>query len=414
MKKLLFFIAALSITLPLWAENKPEYSYADPEWEGLEEEFTEEEDPRVKDRSFELGLAGIRFGFGNNVLGVGEIFSETLILDLDKLDDGLRASINLDVVPLYFRVNRDNNKWGFGLDLGRVTVYGNLDISGNLLKFKETDGDEFGVGAAAFVDIGIPVFFHIDKLNGFKVSVRPAGFFPVAYMVPDMKYSYKKSGDGSIIAVDYTAKLYTPMSLDPDSNQSMDFSMGVDFSAGVEYPLYNWIDLGVDITNIPLVPGSLNQYMLAGGSVSLDSGKVKFDGDILEDALDTGDDADTKYGTDKKYILRPFKMVFYANYRPLDKEALTLIPRLGFSLNPVYTSLASLEIGANVRYDLNNRFIAAFGINHEDRMWKNSLDLILNLRAFEFDIGVSMQSPGFLKSWQFAGFGLDFGLKFGW
>jgi hypothetical protein len=377
----------------------------------LEKESPKRKKTRLKNRGFELGLAGIRLGFGNNVLGVGEIFTDTLVLDLDKLDDGLKINMGLDVTPLYFRVNRDN-KWGFGLDLGRVTAYGNLDFSGNLLRFNRTEGDEFGVGAAAFVDVGIPVFFHINKLKGFKINVRLAGYIPVVYMTPDMKYSYEESGSGSIIALDYTAKLYTIESLNPDSNQNLDFFMGVDFSAGVEYPLYSWIDLGVDIINIPLVPGSLNQYMLAGGGISLNSGKVKFDGDILEDALNTQDS--TKYGTDKKYILRPFKTVFYANYRPLDKESLTLIPRLGFSINHVYTTPASLEIGANVRYDINNRFIAALGVNYEDRMWKNSIDLVLNLRAFELDIGASMQAPGFLKSWQLAGYGLNFGLKFGW
>jgi len=415
MKKLLFFVvAALSITLPLRAENEkiPEDAPPAAEGEGMEEEAAVHKKSRLKDRGFELGLAGIRFGVGNNVLGIGEIFSETLVLDLDELGDGLKADMNLDINPLYFRVNRD--KWGFGLDLGRVTAYGNLDISGNLLKLRKISDDEFGVGAAAFVDIGIPVFFHLNKFNGFKITIRPAGFIPIAYMTPDVRYSSKESADGSTIEVDYTAKLYTVSSLNPDSSQSMDFSMGVDFSTGVEYPLYDWLDLGVDIINIPLIPGSLSQYMEVGGGITLDAGKVKFNGDVLEDVLNTGDDTDAKYGSDRKYILRPFKMVFYSNYRPLHKEMLTLIPRLGFAFNPVYTTLASLEAGANVRYDLNNRFIAAFGINYEDRMWKNSLDFAVNFRAFELDIGASMQSPSFLKSWQFTGFGLDFGLKFGW
>jgi hypothetical protein len=406
-KRVLLLIAVLTFTLPLWAEDISQNS-------GLEEESTKPKNSRVVNSGFELGLAGIRFGFGNNVLGVGKIFTDTLIIDLDKLDGDFKADMGLDVTPLYFRVNRDSNTWGYGLDLARATAYGNLDISGNLLKLKKTDGDEFGVGAAAFVDIGIPVFFHINKFNGFRVKVRPAGYIPVAYMTPDVKYSYKDSNDGSIIVLDYAAKLYTAVSLDPDSDSGLDFSMGADFSAGVEYPLFSWIDLGVDIINIPLIPGSLNQYMLMKGGITFDSGKVKFDGDILEDASQTQDDTGKKYGTDKKYILRPFKMVFYANYRPPDKELITLIPRLGFAINPVYATPASVEAGANARFDLSNWFTSTLGINYEDRMWKNSIDLAFNWRSFGFNIGVSMQSPGFVKSWLLAGFGINFGLKFGW
>jgi hypothetical protein len=328
---------------------------------------------------------------------------------MDKLANGLRADMKLDIRPLYFSVNH-KDEWGFGLDIGRITAFGNLDVSGNVLGFKKTDGenDKFGVGAAAFVEVGVPVFFHINKLNGFKVKIRPAGYVPVIYLEPDFNYSHTESR----IELGFAFQLYAPMSLDPDSDGSLDFSLGFDFSAGVEYPLLSRLDLGVDFINIPLVPGSLSQYMRMKDGMAFDSNEIG-SGSDPGDVLEMGS-TEPVYGAEKKTILRPFKTVFYANYRPLDKEIITIIPRIGFAINPLYAKPASLEAGADARFDLNNMLIGTLGINYGDRVWKNSLDFAFNLRAFEFDIGVSMQSPDFVKSWQLAGLGINLGFKFGW
>ena len=89
-------------------------------------------------------------------------------------------------------------------------------------------------------------------------------------------------------------------------------------------------------------------------------------------------------------------------------------PRLGFSINPVFASMASVEAGVKVSCDLKNIFIATLGFGYEDQMWKNGIDLSLNLRAFQLDLGIAMHSQSFLKSWQAAGVGVNVGLKFGW
>jgi hypothetical protein len=53
-------------------------------------------------------------------------------------------------------------------------------------------------------------------------------------------------------------------------------------------------------------------------------------------------------------------------------------------------------------------------MGYEDRLWKNSIDFALNLRAFELDFGFDMRSQDFLKSWTAAGLDAFVGLKFGW
>jgi hypothetical protein len=108
-------------------------------------------------------------------------------------------------------------------------------------------------------------------------------------------------------------------------------------------------------------------------------------------------------------------MLFYAKYQPFEATPwFSLIPSLGFSLNPLFAQLGSVEGGLSARINLSNLFIATIGINYNDRRWKNSIDLILNLRAFELDFGISFQSFDFAKSFQGAGFGVAIGLKFGW
>jgi hypothetical protein len=107
-------------------------------------------------------------------------------------------------------------------------------------------------------------------------------------------------------------------------------------------------------------------------------------------------------------------MLFYAKYRPNESQIFSLIPSLGFSISRLYAQLGSIEGGLSARCDLSNIFITTIGINYNDRRWKNSIDFVLNLRVFEFDLGISFQSSDFVKSFQGAGLGVAVGFKFGW
>jgi hypothetical protein len=112
--------------------------------------------------------------------------------------------------------------------------------------------------------------------------------------------------------------------------------------------------------------------------------------------------------------MRPFKMLLWADWKPFGIVPLSFIPTVGFSINPLYNQLFSMECGVKVRYDLLNIFIATLGIGYHDRLWKNSIDLALNLRAVELNLGFDLRSPEFLKSWAGGGYNVNLGLKFGW
>ena len=378
---------------------------------------------RMKPRSFELGIANFNVGFANNFLTAGEIFTETLVVDFDNFDKGFRVAFDLNVRPLFFNVNVKNN-WGFGLDIANITAYGNLDIAGNLLQFKQTDGDEFGVGAAVFVDVGVPVFFHVRNIydRDLKIKFRPAGFVPIAYTEPEMIYKYINSPSGTLFEIGYQVKVFTPVNLDHDnmiSTLDVSSALGFDFSIGAEYPLFSWLNVGVNITNFPFLASNLNHYMEMNGKIWMDSSKLNLgsllgDEEAEEDWYGFPDDFEPSFGEGNEKIRRPFKMVFYADYYPFESHRnFSVIPILGFSVNRVYPRWFGLEAGAKARYDIANMFITTLGVTYEDRMFQNGIDFIFNLKVFELNLGVATQSQRFLQSWQAAGVRANVGIKIG-
>jgi len=413
-------------------------------WEDDEQELPPKKRFAIKNRVFELSLINFDLNFSNSFLAAsdvvnnandmrktGKFFKDKVSINLNDFFKGFSINFGAAIKPLSLNFNW-KDKWGFGLDIGHTNVTGNLQLSGNLLSFNEAKDDKFGVGAAVFTDFGIPVFFHV---NTFKIKIRPSVFLPLVYTEPNITYSYRQvtnsDGDsGMKLEVKYDMRVYSVVDMSdfdaimqnlqdnaPDIAKN---NLGYDFSLGAEYPLFDWLDLGVDIVNIPLVMATLDNYMRIKGDAYFDSSKISIsdlmdNGINLEDLYDYNIEDPTYGNNGNKKIYRPFTMLFYAKYRPFASvPGFSLIPSLGFSLNPLYAQLGSVEGGLSARLDLANIFIVTLGINYNDRRWKNSFDFVFNLRAFEIDLGISFQSSDFVKSFQGAGLGVAIGLKFGW
>ena len=415
MKKLLIICLFFLGAMPLWTDE------------------TAEDTPiRLKNRGFEIALLKTHVGFGNNFLAAKDVLQKTVIIDLDNLTKGFKTAIGVEIAPVAININW-KDRWGFGFDLGVATTYGNIEISKNLLQLNQIHLEKFGVGAAAFLDVGIPTFFHIRKL---KVKLRPAVFLPLAYAKPGMNYTFKEKADGFRMAIDYNMFVYAPFSLDfIETGDSFDLSeipqalntttLGFDFNTNLEFPLFPWLDVGINLYNIPLKPSVLYNYMRMAGELFVDTSTIdfadlanggKFPDDIWgypgspEDFL-----LELEYGMGEEKIMRPFKLISYVVYRPFKKHPhFLLIPSLGFSINPVYVQRDSIEGGLKVCMDLANMFITTLGVNYEDQLWKNSINFVINLKAIEVDFGLIFESQNFIKSWQGAGAGVNFGLKLGW
>jgi len=381
---------------------------------------------RLKNRRFEISLLNTSVGFNNSFLAAKDIFQETMVINLDDLSRGFQTEFGLNLTPIAININA-KDKWGFGFDIGNVTAFGNVDIADKLLTFQQTDRTKFGAGGAAFVDVGLPIFFHVRKL---KIKLRPSAYLPIAYAEPNITYSFTEKGNLFKLMINYDMYVYAPLSLEEIIDEgSLDINsllsllntttLGFDMNAGFEFPINSWLDAGVNLTNIPLSSSLVNHYMRLTGEAFLDASvfdiqSLILGGDMPEDYFGFPDDFTPSYGTGEKSIPRPFKFVTYAVYRPLKTPLISLIPNLGLAFSSLYAQPVSLEAGLKFKLDLANMFVTTVGVNYEDRAWRNSINFAINLRLLEIYFGVITGSQSFVKSFQGAGLGANVGLKFGW
>lgn len=457
MKKLPVILILIFTSFTLWAQNRNSADSWEPHYTNDWEEETEPEQERfrLKNRMVELSLANVALDMTllNDVLknpftilfNIKEfkknpdfIWQDPIVVDLDNLLDNFQFYADARVKPLSLNFNRNDN-WGIGLDIGHVSASGILTLSENLFSLRRTNKDLFGVGAAIFADAGIPVFFHAKD---FKIKFRPAVYLPLAYTEPGVTYSFKRivgenGNEGLLLEAAVDMRVYTAVSLAGNVDSVMqDFrdnfwymlrkNAGYDFELGVEYPLSDALDIGIDIVNIPVPYASarLYHYLQVSGEAYVDTSYLNI-ADLLDkkgfpeeaynyDPDNVNDIAKTAYHSGGREIRRPLTMLFYGNLHPGESEILSFIPSLGFSVNRMYARPGAVEGGLSARVDLANMFITTLGINYNDRKWRNSIDLALNFRAVEFDIGLSLQSTSFRKSWRSAGMGINAGIKMGW
>ena len=378
---------------------------------------------RSKNRIVEIGLLNFNIGISNNFLSVGDIFQETLVLDLSKLKNGYKMKLGFVMYPLYFSYNKNDN-WGFGLSI-RLDAAGNIGLSGNMLTFREAEKEKSDASGALFIEAGMPFFLHAEK---FKIKVKTALFYPLVLTKPDISYTYKTASTAeraeTRLNMGFDMRVYTAF---PMENFPGEFNItatpGVDFFVEVEYPLsealglqdkFSFLDFdaGLAIVNLPLVPSVMYDYFGVSGRVGSEDAIDFFAEDMNWDSFYSLND--TVYGKNRLLVLRPFKMLVWADWRPFENKSISFIPTIGFAYNSLFAQPFSLEAGIKARLDLLNRFIASLGIDYKDRLWKNSLDFIFNSRAFEFDFGLNLQSPSFIGSFTASGIGVNFGIKFGW
>jgi len=370
-----------------------------------------DDDSLKNERAFELGFANLNFYFSNDFLFLSDVLQETIVIDIDKFSNGFNLNFGLNIIPVYLKINFGD--WGIGLTSG-VEATGSFSLSGKLLTFDKAVDDKSYINGALFASAGVNGFYNYQK---FKFFVQPSVFYTLAYIQPDMSYTFDPDS-GNIFHYDYDIKIFTPFPAENPGSVISDLSTlglpGIDFTFGVEYALSKDFDMGLKLVNIPIIPSVLHNYTLISGSVG--SGEPM---DPLRDGMSSlfssfnSLDNDPVYGTDTQETARPFRLSTWINWRLFGTPFFTLTPMIGFSINKLYAEEFSMEIGINGRVNLANTFYATAGINYIDRLWINSIDLALDLRLLEINIGVDMRSHEFIKSWTAGGIGITTGFKLG-
>jgi hypothetical protein len=385
----------------------------------------------IQDRIVEFGIVDVEAGFANNFLAGEQLSQETLVIDLDELVNGFSLNFGASVSPLYFNYN-NRKGWGFGLFSG-LEAAGFFDLSGNMLSLGETttDNERSSIGGAVVIEAGAHAYFTLNKL---KVKVKPSLYLPLLYIEPEHSYmSYTNSDNG--FGLNYDMRMYSALDLpDLEPGSSLeDFlqfdhdnvmsqvtaSPGFDLSVGVEYPLTRalglsgfWrifdFDIGADAYHIPVIPAVMNDYLQLVGGIG-DGGTLNITD--LENLVGS----EFNPGNEEIFVRRPFKLLAWLNWRPIfGSYLLSIKPSFGFSINPIYTEPFSMEGGLDVTLDLFNFFVVTAGASYEDRLWRKSLDLAINLRIMELDVGIDIRSQDFTDCWNVEGLGARVSLKFGW
>ncbi|MCL2211038.1 MAG: hypothetical protein FWB95_03855 [Treponema sp.] len=369
----------------------------------------------IHERRFEVGLANMNVFFANNFLTFKQVFNETVQINLDELKDGFNMNVGLNMSPFYFTYTSKKG-WGFGLHTG-VQGIGILSLSGNMLSLSEAVKETSDLSGALFASATISSKFNIKK---FKVKFNPSLFYSLAYIKPEGLTYTMTHNDSTTLRIDYDLQVFAAV---PIENFGSGFSLtgkpGFDITAGVSFPLAKEIgitkilpfldfDISLDFINIPIAPSKMFDYMQLKDSVG---GEIDFD--HLDDFINI--DSNAVYGKEEVGVRRPFKMLLSLDWRPLfGSRLLTVTPVVGFGISKLYGKVGSFEAGINGRLNIANCFIATLGVNYTDRMFVNSLNLAINFRAFELDLGAELRSQKFTKSWSGGGLGVNFGIKFGW
>ena len=409
----------------------------------------------LTDRSFELGF-NANVNAANNFISAMDIvkrpisilvnlkdiinkdfriiYRDDVVINIDEFFKGFKFDFNTDanVLVRYY----SKNKWGWGLDIGDIDVIGNVSLPQEMLKLEEGKDIKAGFGGAAFAGFGIPVYFHV---NDFKIKLKPAVYMPLFYLEPGVTYNFVKSSqngrDGMRLSANYNVDIYSPAKMEngdfgkaPDYlknnyQQILKENLGYDLGFGLEYKLNSWLNIGADIVNVPFYPAKLYDYLKIHGEVFFDTSYIDInevinqgeDYEIPEDAYGYPEDFEilSAYNKNGKRAFRPFKMIFYGNIQVFEKPILTFVPSLGFSVSRVYVKKAAMEGGLTGILNLRNIFLLKGGINYNNRIWINSLDFILNIRALELNIGISSQSQQLKKSFNYSGVGVNVGVKLG-
>ncbi|GHU52436.1 hypothetical protein FACS189496_2580 [Bacilli bacterium] len=425
MKKYILFLIISSLAWGLSAqENEATESFKT----GIVRHFT---NPAVTEhniplRNVEVGFVdGIKVGFGNSLIGVGDILKKELVIDLDDiyntmLDDGVGIGANLALRPFYVNVYVPKLEMGFGLF---TSVGGRFDGSlrknlfdiitqGNSREHPNKSGD-IDVSGAVFAETGLSWHGSFLK-NKLRVSAAPAFYVPLIYIPKsnlklELEAEKPENDDRLYVGINGDLDLYHVFS------ESAKTGGGADLSVTGEYALFPILDVGGTISHIPIVPATLSngkKFAVKGDIVNTTS--------LLDGIGETDIGLEEGESLDDLLVVRPMRFDVYVLYRPLRRDLLTIKPSIGFTaINPseeVYFNgilEAQLRVG-KLRNNPGNLFKLYLNTGIEEGYWRHKLGFALNFRAVELDFETELKSQGYPNSYQGNGLEFTFGMKFGW
>ncbi|MDR0550845.1 MAG: hypothetical protein LBG72_02370 [Spirochaetaceae bacterium] len=392
---------------------------------------------------FSLSILPSRFGIGLSTdlpIGITDILGKgdnkwkkngKLILDFDKIyDTGAIKSNGLDFNFEFFIKNfigftfrfKDSNS-AAGLSIGNVSARLDMNLSEDLFEFLAegiAEGNHkygLAISGAVFAEFLSFNYNHkgfYGKVPKLFFSATGTWFAPLIYIPRSDINVVLNSTDQVDMYLNGTAEMYS--FINPNGG-AMDLG-GFDVSLQVEYALFAIMDVGISALHIPLIPAVLhsgkelkwdNIRLMEIPNLTDIQGGIEFDTSKIMDSQDFSSGFDkTEY-----VVLRPMRWDFYALFRPLRRDILTLRPNIGFTVitpskDPYF------NIGLEVQFNAGKMFTASFFTGGYDGLCRNRLGIDFHVgKAARFVMGLEMRSQSYGGAWSLKGAAVEIGWNWG-
>jgi len=322
MKKLFIIFLCTALFLPLYADDSDS-------WEKKGKiDFGR--------KYFELGIdAGA--GFANNLLGRKDIFTENIVIDMDKIEEGLKddgAKFSTDLFGDFYLTIKNigiaGGKWNIGYFSGAEgSITGNIPknlftlITKGNAKQRVADGT-ISASGGIYAETGLGVSAQYGRL---KLGVTHALYAPMVY-IPKSGIKYRLDTDeGVALSTHGDIRVYSPF-LDGG-----EMKYGFDLSFNGAFGLFSFLDVGASLDRMPIAAAKLRNYrgyvMEMDPSLNI-SGQDLMDGEGIDIPELKFNDVS---GTSSVKVYRPMRLDFFARLKPFSSELLVLTPNIGFTVN---------------------------------------------------------------------------------
>jgi len=287
---------------------------------------------------------------------------------------------------------------------------------------------KIGASGSIFTEIGLKgsAKYKVGRRT-LHVGLKPAIFTPAVYIPSSTGVSYhlhteKKDDDtgtpkeGLFLVTEGGIDVYTPTSLKKMEPGRFIFGpSGFDLSLGVEYAFSSFLDIGGNLTNIPIAAAALTNQMTLK-LVDKNNHNKGFEFELSGEDLNTPElDFIPVYKNNvKKEVYRPLQFDLYAHYMPFKSDFLVITPNIGFTVNINQGDEKwYFNGGLEARVSLIDFIIIYLGSGYKEEIWRQRVGLGLNLRVFELGLEAMLRNQTFEGCFQERGFGFNLGLHFG-
>lgn len=371
---------------------------------------------------FELGWS-LQAGAGNSYVTYDDIFTEVLVLDLNKIAadlKGKKLGINMNVSSELHMV----------MSVMNISIGGYSSVQG-LMK-TEVPGELFNILAdginlendaySGSGDVYGRVFGNVGMYAGYRykdwqISGKMGYFLPLIYTDSDSKYTYSLSADadGNITAqLNGNFSVLSPVNLENlnsgESEAASDYMkyIGFNMDLGLVRMRNDRALYGFSITGITLAPANMNYRSEVNftGYATVDSIAANIDADELFDSDFTEPEITTVEESNE--VNMPLRLGGFYNY-----SLLGLVDLIGSG---------GLTYDQKVLLDANVTAVGSFfpanmfyiGLGYDRVLWESTLGLKLNARAMEFGLDVGFANPDLRHLFSTSGAGVRTYLAFGW